>query len=120
MKIYLLIAIGGLFGAISRFALSAFIQSKHNRRFPYATFIINLTGSFLLGFLFGRHNLRPEFFFLFGTGFMGAYTTFSTFEFESMELIRKEKLLLAISYLVFSVIIGVFLAYLGYLIGKGL
>ena len=120
MKIYLLVAIGGLFGAISRFALSAFIQSKHNRQFPYATFIINLTGSFFLGFLFGRHSLKPEFFFLLGTGFMGAYTTFSTFEFESIELIRKERLLLSITYLISSVIIGVFLAYLGYLIGKSL
>ncbi|SHJ93377.1 fluoride efflux transporter CrcB [Desulforamulus aeronauticus] len=117
MKIYVLLAIGGFIGAISRYALSSFIQSKHNSPFPYGTFIINLTGSFLLGFLFRRHNLHPEMFLLLGTGFLGAYTTFSTFEFESIELIKKEKVVISVLYLTVSVVLGVILAYLGYLLG---
>jgi len=120
IKIYVLVAMGGFFGAICRYAVSNLVQSKHNSPFPYGTFIINLTGSFLLGFLFGTHNtLEPEIFFLFGTGFLGAYTTFSTFQFESIELIRKKRRLLSLTYMVLSVVFGIFLAYLGYLMGLG-
>lgn len=120
MKILALVAIGGFCGAISRYALSNFIQSRHKNPFPYGTFVINLTGSFLLGILFGKHTLQPEIFFLLGTGFMGAYTTFSTFEFESIELIRKEKIIVSIIYLVLSVVLGIILAYLGYLLSSKL
>ncbi len=118
MKIYALVALGGFIGAISRYALSSYIQSKHQSPFPHGTFIINLTGSFLLGFLFRRYNVHSEMFLLLGTGFLGAYTTFSTFEFESIELIRKEKVLISVLYLTASVVLGVILAYLGYLLGS--
>lgn len=118
MKVFLLVATGGFLGAISRFALNNFIQSRHQRAFPSGTFTINITGSFLLGLLFGLQQLPQEFFFLLGTGFMGAYTTFSTFEMEAVELMRKKEALIALLYLSASVILGVILAYGGYLLGQ--
>lgn len=117
MTILILVGIGGFLGAIARYALANFIQSKHKSSFPYGTYIINLTGSFLLGVLFGKSNLSPEMFFLFGTGFMGAFTTFSTFEFESIELIRKGKVIISLTYQVLSIVLGIALAFLGYLLG---
>ncbi len=118
MKLYLLVALGGFLGAICRYSLSGFIQSKHNSSFPFGTFIVNLIGSFVLGFLFVRHICQPEIILLFGVGFTGAYTTFSTFQLESVELIRKKKLIMALSYINVSVVLGVFLAYLGSWVGS--
>lgn len=118
MKVFLLVAAGGFLGAMSRFGLNNYIQSKHKSPFPFGTFIINISGSFLLGLLFGYKQLPREIFFLLGTGFMGAYTTFSTFELEAVELMRKKEMVTSLLYLVASVVIGVILAYGGYAIGK--
>lgn len=118
MKAFLLVAAGGFFGAISRYGLNNFIQFKHDKPFPFGTFIINITGSLLLGLLFGIGQLPQEIFLLIGTGFMGAFTTFSTFEREAMELIHKKETFASLVYLVSSVVIGVILAYIGYIIGK--
>lgn len=118
MSILLLVAAGGFLGAVCRFLLGNFVQSKHRTDFPFGTFVINLTGSFLLGILFAQNKLHPLVFFFFGTGFMGAYTTFSTFELESNELRRKNKILLCLVYLLSSALLGILLAYLGYRVGK--
>ena len=118
MDILLLVATGGFFGAVSRFSLGSFVQSKHSTPFPFGTFVINLTGSFLLGILFAQNTMHPLVFFFFGTGFMGSYTTFSTFQLESNELIRKNKILLCLVYLLSSALLGILFAYLGYRVGK--
>lgn len=120
MKSFLLVAAGGFFGAICRFGINNFIQSKHNKPFPWGTFIINITGSFLLGLLFGYKELPTDIFLLFGTGFMGAYTTFSTFELEAVELLRKKQVITSLLYLTASVLVGITLAYTGYITGQQL
>ncbi|GAB6181791.1 fluoride efflux transporter CrcB [Desulfotomaculum defluvii] len=120
MNVFLLVAVGGFLGAMSRFGLNNYIQSKHNKPFPFGTFTINITGSFLLGLLFGYKQLPSEMFFLLGTGFMGAFTTFSTFELEAVELMRKKEAVTSLLYLVVSVVVGVILAYGGFIIGKQL
>lgn len=118
MNTLLLVAAGGFLGASCRFLLGNFVQSKHRTAFPFGTFVINLTGSFLLGILFAQNKIHPLVFFFFGTGFMGAYTTFSTFQLESNELRRKGNVLLCLVYILSSALLGILLAYLGYLVGR--
>jgi fluoride exporter len=87
----LLVGIGGFFGAISRFSVSQFINRRFSYRIPVATLFINLLGSFLLGLLIGI-GIGGSALLLLGTGYMGAFTTFSTFKLEGIQLhIEKRK-----------------------------
>lgn len=106
---YLAVAVGGAFGASARYALNL-LFARSFAPFPSATFFINVTGSFLIGFLLvvltekfdAGENLR-----LFLTiGFLGAYTTFSTFEFETLMLVRDKQLPMAIFYVSMSFAVG--------------
>jgi CrcB protein len=85
----LLVVLGGAAGAPSRWYLDQFVQTRHRSRFPWGTYAINMIGSFVLGVLLGAtaagldaHPWVP----LVGTGFCGAFTTFSTFGFETVRL----------------------------------
>lgn len=111
------VSIGGFFGAISRFVLSQRIQNKNTTGFPFGTLTVNLLGAFLLGLLFSVSSTGPIY-FLFGVGFMGAFTTFSTFKLEAEQLRMARKRKFFYSYLILSYIIGILLAYLGLIIGK--
>ncbi len=80
-------------------------------KFPYPTLIINVTGSLLLGWLTRSlgglfPNLGPAPFLLLGTGLCGAYTTFSTFSYESLALFREKRVLTGLGYIIFSFIFG--------------
>lgn len=80
-------------------------------KFPYPTLVINVSGSFLLGWftksLGGLFpGLGPAPFLLLGTGLCGAYTTFSTFSYESLALLREKRTLSALSYILFSFVFG--------------
>ncbi|MEK3857036.1 fluoride efflux transporter CrcB [Cytobacillus sp. FSL H8-0458] len=108
----LMVGIGGFFGAISRLWVSQFISKRFVSGFPAATLIINLFGSLLLGIMVGS-GIKGGLFMLLGTGFMGAFTTFSTFKLEAIQLHidkRKKELIL---YNVLSYGGGVLLAFLG-------
>jgi CrcB protein len=111
-----LVAIGGFFGAISRFGMSGWIKSKISTLFPIATLIINLIGSFLLGIIIGSDFLN-DWKLLFGTGFMGAFTTFSTFKLENIQLHMNRKWNLIILYLGISYTFGILLAFAGMRLG---
>lgn len=114
----LLIAIGGFLGAIIRY----FIANKFpliKGTFPSATFFVNLTGSFLLGFLMGI--MPPSKWTLFlGIGFLGSYTTFSTFKVELIRQFQEKKWKPALAYMLLSYFGGILLAFLGFLSGQNL
>src|SRR5579859_415069 len=89
---YLVIGIGGFLGATARFLVAGWVAARLGTTFPYGTLLINVTGSFVIGLFLtivaervvAPTNLR----LFFVTGFLGAYTTFSTFSYESLALIQ--------------------------------
>ena len=87
----LLVATGGFFGAITRFAISNWFKRRNKTQFPLATFLINITGAFLLGYIIGN-GVTTGWQLLLGTGFMGAFTTFSTFKLEAVQLLNRKNI----------------------------
>lgn len=104
------VAIGGAFGAIARYLINVSPLANALGKFPLPTFVINIVGSFLIGFLMialadrfeANENLRS----LLIVGFLGAFTTFSAFEFEIFELVRTRELVTAFLYLFLSIFVG--------------
>ncbi|WP_342045791.1 fluoride efflux transporter CrcB [Bacillus sp. OTU530] len=112
----LLVAIGGFFGAISRFGISNWFKTRYPSSFPIGTLLINLLGSFLLGYIIGK-GIDESWQLLFGTGFMGAFTTFSTFKLENIQLYANKKWKALALYLGISYTFGILLAFLGMKLG---
>ncbi|WP_099221551.1 fluoride efflux transporter CrcB [Listeria costaricensis] len=117
MMSFLLVGLGAAFGGMTRYGLSTFIKGKWPTNFPVATFFINLTGSFLLAFLISS-GASETWQLLLGTGFMGGYTTFSTFQVENIELHLKKKTAVMSSYLLLSFGLGLGCAALGLFLGQ--
>ncbi len=115
---YLAFAAAGAVGAVARYGMMKLIQSPH---WPWATFVINVTGAFFLGWFLTvaekRLGLSVNWRLAIGTGFVGAYTTFSTFMFESDKLLRDGEWLRAVTYLTASVFVGLLVVRLGFLLG---
>lgn len=111
------VGIGGFFGAICRYCLGLWISPKVKTAFPVATWIINGSGSFALGVLF-RLSLPTSLWLLLATGFLGAYTTFSTFSFEAIQLLSQKQYKFAASYILSSVILSILFAGFGILVTK--
>ncbi|MHB1407686.1 MAG: fluoride efflux transporter CrcB [Desulfitobacteriaceae bacterium] len=120
MQSIIFIAVGGALGALSRYGLGLWISNKWNQGFPLHTFLINITGAFLLGFLnilfVERLAISPLWRLGVGIGFLGAYTTFSTFGYEVIMLLEGGSLLTAGLYTLLSIIIG----FAGVALGVGL
>lgn len=120
MQNLIVIAVGGALGALSRYSLGVWISNKWNQGFPLHTFIINIAGAFLLGFiniiLVERYALNPIWRLGIGVGFLGAFTTFSTFGFEVVTLIQEGSIFTAMLYTVLSVLVG----FTGVALGIGL
>jgi CrcB protein len=84
-----LVALAGAFGALGRYGVHEVVQSRAASRFPWGTVVVNVTGSFLLGLLVGLatyQGLDPDVRTVVGTGFVGAYTTFSSFSYDTFGL----------------------------------
>ncbi|MDA1679767.1 MULTISPECIES: fluoride efflux transporter CrcB [unclassified Bacillus cereus group] len=112
----LLVATGGFFGAITRFAISNWFKKINKTSFPIATFLINITGAFLLGYIIGN-DVTTSWQLLLGTGFMGAFTTFSTFKLESIQLFNRKNFGILFLYLSATYMIGILFAFLGMKLG---
>lgn len=115
---YLLVGLGGFIGANVRYALSSWVGNRVDARFPLGTFLINVSGSFLLGFLaaFIAQRAVPNADALrlaLGVGLLGGYTTFSTFEFETHALFEDGVWLTALANIVLSVFAGLVAVRLG-------
>jgi CrcB protein len=85
------VALAGACGAVARYVVHSAVERHAVSRFPYGTVIVNLSGSFALGFLTGLalyHGLAGDARTVVGTGFLGAYTTFSSFSYETFGLLR--------------------------------
>lgn len=93
MSRYVMIALGGAAGAIARYQLAAMVQARVPAGFPWGTFIVNISGCFVMGIvmtlLSDRLGTNPNWRYLVPIGFIGAYTTFSTFEFETFRVISE-------------------------------
>ena len=107
------VGVGGCFGAIMRYVISIWISSIMNERFPWATFYINVSGSFLLGLCMGL-DPRESIVLLCATGFLGAFTTFSTFSYEVVKLVTGGRIGTALLYVGSSVVLGISFAAGGY------
>jgi CrcB protein len=102
---FLMVGIGGMLGSVARYDLGMRINKYSKSAFPYATFIINITGALLLGIVSAMHD-SGQLYLLLGEGFLGAFTTFSTFMYEGVNLIKDNKHLNAFLYIIATVIIG--------------
>jgi fluoride exporter len=110
--------IGGFLGAISRYCLGVWIHT--NNGFPLGTLLINLIGCFLLGwfltFASQSTKINPYNTLLIGTGFIGSFTTFSTFSVETITLLQQGLFMLGLLYVLASIILGLLLSYLGHIL----
>lgn len=117
---FLVVAAGGLVGAPCRYLLDRAVTMRVNSDLPWGTFVINVSGSLLLGVLTGltlNHHLSDLGKALLGTGFCGAYTTFSTFTFETLRLVEDGRYLEAAGNVVVSVLVGLAMATAGLALG---
>lgn len=122
MHKYLLVGVGGFAGAVARYWVGLYVTQRMGLRFPYGTFLINVTGCFLVGFfmhlLAERGVLDLHWLFVVVIGFIGAYTTFSTFEYETMRQLQDGQIGVGLLYAGSSVLVGFLMVWLGSLAGR--
>ncbi|PHJ38996.1 camphor resistance protein CrcB [Desulforamulus profundi] len=120
----LAVGIGGIFGALCRYGIGTLAHKLSVSIFPYGTLTVNLLGSFLLSFVaYGsllRWNLPRHYLLAVNTGFVGSFTTFSTFSVETMNLILQEQYITALFYQIISLVAGFFLSWAGIRLAIGL
>ena len=117
MDRYALVLVGAGLGGLMRFLLGTWIMTKYGGRFPLGTFLINITGSFLIGLLMTmfteRSHLHPNWRLFLVVGVLGGYTTFSSFEYETFQAVRDGARPLGLLYVTGSVLIGYLAVWLG-------
>lgn len=122
MKEVLIVGLGGFLGAISRYLLQNAIVNRFITIFPVGTFTINLIGSLVIGLIFGLSEryqwMTQEWRIFLAIGFCGSFTTFSTFAFDNLQLLKEGNYSQLIWYTGLSFVLGVGLAWLGYSITK--
>ncbi len=117
----MLLAAGGAIGSLMRYSLSGLTYNYINGIFPWGTLVVNLAGSFAIGFLWGIfeiENMSPEIRNFVFAGILGGFTTFSTFTLESFNLLRDGEIRLAISNILASNIAGIALVFAGFYVSR--
>jgi fluoride exporter len=121
---YLMVGIGGCLGSILRFWVGSYIGSRMGSRFPYGTLVVNITGSFLVGLVFAlltaKTQWSPNWRYLIPIGFIGGYTTFSSFEYETLRTMQDGQVGLGLLYVATSVIVGFIAVWGGMVAGRAI
>ena len=114
----LLISLAGGLGAVSRFVADGLLRTVVGRLFPWSTIIINITGALLLGVISGisLHHANTDIKLVWGTGFCGGYTTFSTASYEAVRLIEERRFLGAAFHVLYNFVFTVTFYALGFLL----
>ncbi len=118
----LLVALGGALGSVTRYLVGGWIAQRWGTFFPYGTLVINMTASFIIGFFLAfaqeRARLGPYWRLFIAVGFVGGYSTFSTYEYESVRLLQDGEMLFAMIYLIGSMAGGAIAAITGITVGS--
>lgn len=124
MERYLLVAAFGALGAVTRYAVDGWVSDASRSQFPWGTLVINVAGSFLLGVIVelttSRLLAHPNWRIALGVGFLGAFTTFSTFTYETIRLAEDSAYGLALLNVAAMTTLGLFAAAAGLLLGRAL
>lgn len=124
MQKYLLIAAGGALGSIARYWVGSTVASRMGIKFPYGTLIVNLTACVIIGFsltyLGKRAELSPAWRYLIPVGFIGAYSTFSTYEWETLSSLRSGAFYIAALYALGSLVLGLIAVWCGSFLAEAL
>jgi fluoride exporter len=122
MTKYLMVALGGAVGSVLRFWAGSYVSSRMGSRFPYGTFIINITASFVIGLvmtvLSEKAHWSPNWRYLVAIGFLGGYSTFSAFEYETFRVFQDGEFLIASMNVALSVVVGFVSVWLGVVAGR--
>jgi fluoride exporter len=119
---YFFIALGGALGSLTRFWVGSAVANRFGTRFPYGTFLVNMTACVIIGFsltfLGRRTELNPAWRYLIPIGFVGAYSTFSTFEWETFSTLQTGAFLSAALYVVLSCFLGLVAVWCGVMVAR--
>jgi len=118
---YFLVGVGGALGSVLRFWVSSYIAGRVESRFPYGTFVVNMSGSFLIGLVLAvladTMDWGANWRYLISIGFIGGYTTFSAFEYETFRLFQSGRVFTAFLNVALSVVVGFFAVWAGWSAG---
>jgi fluoride exporter len=124
MTKYLVVLLGGGLGAVARFYVGTVVARFYSGAFPAGTFLINITGSFLIGVLMtlflNRSALNANWRLFLVTGILGGYTTFSSFEWEALTTLRTGAAAISLLYMGSSVVLGLGAAWVGFILANRL
>jgi len=121
-RIFLLIGVGGFIGSVARYYSQQVVSKYFPSPMPYGTLSVNVLGCLIIGVVYGlfeRGNiLSPEWRIFLATGICGGFTTFSTFSYENLQLLRDGEFVYASAYILLSVVLGLLATYGGFLMTK--
>jgi len=127
ISLVMIVGAGGFLGTIARFLAVQFIDSRISSNFPLATLVVNLSGCFLIGLIYGLYGLNANeqtlgrnWKFFLTTGFCGGYTTFSAFALENFMLLEQKMIPPSLLYVIISVVAGIAATWIGIFIGRSI